>query len=417
MKRIFIFAFAVLLLLALTACGTGAGPVKEPESTPTLTPEPTPQATSVPEPAPQQAVEPPTPMGWASDEFMAAGINKVRGNPAAFKEFFMAYLEENAASIVAPINFSQTDIGRLLNISLTEEPQTVGENRILITYDQAANEEAGIKTDGGIFLDCMALLPAEQIPDSLLAFDKFITIMATPETEFYYEADIPGIRWIIDVICVDMVSGETRREPFDGGSPPYVGFLAPGGKYISGGFPLYQAVEYTLLLAETESGQPLPAPIPPPPAMSVSSPGDIDGEIADEYALRGEQQENGVPTRSLPLIIENAPEGTVCFALVMLDDMANGFVHWTAVNFTAAELPANASIDNAADMVQGLNDFGRLGYGGPAPTNEEFHSYSIIVYALDARLPLANGFSQDEFDKVYYEHVLDQSTLNIMYFN
>lgn len=417
MKRIFIFAFAVLLLLALTACGTDAGPVTEPESTPTLTPEPTPHATSVPEPAPQKAAEPPTPMGWASDEFMAEGLNKVRGNPAAFGEFFRVYLKENSASIVAPINFRQTDVGRLLDVPLTEKPQAVGENKILIIYTQAANEEAGIKADAGIFLDCMALLPAEQIPDSLLACDKLITITATPETAFYYGDDIPGIRWIIDVSCADMVSGETRSEPFDGGSPPYVGFLAPGDKYISGGFPLYQAVEYVLLLAETESGQPLPAPIPPPPAMSVSSPGEIDGEIVDEYALRGEQQENGVPTRSLPLIIENAPEDTVCFALVMVDDMANGFVHWLAANFTAAELPANASIDNAADMVQGVNDFGRLGYGGPAPTNEEFHSYSIIVYALDAKLPLANGFSQDEFDKVYYEHVLDQSTLNIMYFN
>ena len=51
--------------------------------------------------------------------------------------------------------------------------------------------------------------------------------------------------------------------------------------------------------------------------MIVTSTGIIDGVIQDQYGGRGTQfNENGVPTFSLPLKIEEAPEGTVSFAVV-----------------------------------------------------------------------------------------------------
>ena len=69
--------------------------------------------------------------------------------------------------------------------------------------------------------------------------------------------------------------------------------------------------------------------------MIVTSTGIIDGVIQDQYGGWGTQfNENGVPTFSLPLKIEEAPEGTVSFAVVLEDKDAypvtGGFAwsHW-----------------------------------------------------------------------------------------
>lgn len=54
--------------------------------------------------------------------------------------------------------------------------------------------------------------------------------------------------------------------------------------------------------------------------MIVTSTGIINGVIQDQYGGRGTQfKENGVPTYSLPIKIENAPVGTLSFALVLED--------------------------------------------------------------------------------------------------
>ena len=82
--------------------------------------------------------------------------------------------------------------------------------------------------------------------------------------------------------------------------------------------------------------------------MIVTSTGIVNGIIEDKYGKRGSQfNENGMPTYSLPLKIEDAPEGTKSFALVLEDKDAfpvtGGFswIHWTAANITRNELLEN----------------------------------------------------------------------------
>lgn len=54
--------------------------------------------------------------------------------------------------------------------------------------------------------------------------------------------------------------------------------------------------------------------------MIVTSTGIVNGIIEDKYGKRGSQfNENGMSTYSLPLKIEDAPEGTKSFALVLED--------------------------------------------------------------------------------------------------
>ena len=104
--------------------------------------------------------------------------------------------------------------------------------------------------------------------------------------------------------------------------------------------------------------------------MIVKSSGVSGGYIDPKYGQNGDIIENGIPTLSIPLEIENTPENTVCFAIYMDDPDAEplagyNWVHWTAVNISEADIPENYSKDGADSMVQGTNDFGTVGYGGP----------------------------------------------------
>ncbi|ABR35554.1 hypothetical protein [Clostridium beijerinckii] len=91
--------------------------------------------------------------------------------------------------------------------------------------------------------------------------------------------------------------------------------------------------------------------------MIATSAGIINGIIQDQYGSRGEHfNENGVPTFSLPLKIENAPVNTASFAIVLEDKDAypvtGGFAwtHWLAANITRSELKDNES-QTAEDFI------------------------------------------------------------------
>ncbi len=165
--------------------------------------------------------------------------------------------------------------------------------------------------------------------------------------------------------------------------------------------------------------------------IKVTSAGIVDGVIADQYGKRGRQfSKAGLMTWSLPLKIEDAPENTASFALVMEDKDAIpvcGFswIHWTVANLTRAEIKENESAQ-ATDFVQGTNSSSsRLGgvdrmaasfYDGPAPPDAP-HVYEIHVYALDTLLDLRRGFYMNELYKAMDGHILDQFTLKGLYRN
>ncbi|MHB1315018.1 MAG: YbhB/YbcL family Raf kinase inhibitor-like protein [Christensenellales bacterium] len=154
-------------------------------------------------------------------------------------------------------------------------------------------------------------------------------------------------------------------------------------------------------------------------SMAVSSAGITDGFIDPVYGMNGDDLKNGIPLRSLPLAIENAPQGTVCFALLMEDPDSEpiaGFrwVHWIAVNITDSELPEDYSRTAAGRIVQGKNDFETVGYGGPTPPDKD-HNYVITVYALDAKLDLQNGFQKADLIKAVKGHMLGEASLEGVY--
>lgn len=97
----------------------------------------------------------------------------------------------------------------------------------------------------------------------------------------------------------------------------------------------------------------------------------------------------------------NAPEGTQEFALICHDPDAPlikpatyGFVHWVLYGIPgiASGLP-----EGIADYVQGYNDFGNAGYGGPAPPpGHGTHHYFFWLLALDSPASLDAGLTMWE---------------------
>lgn len=166
--------------------------------------------------------------------------------------------------------------------------------------------------------------------------------------------------------------------------------------------------------------------------MKVSSYGIVNGVIEEKYGKRGTQfNQGGMPTYSLPVLIEDAPKGTVSYAVFLEDKDAVpvcGFswIHWTAANITKTELAKNESI-TATDYVQGTNSWsGPLGgnqsisetscYGGMAPPDAP-HVYELHVFALDTILDLQNGFYMNELFKAMEGHILDHATIKGSYAN
>lgn len=159
--------------------------------------------------------------------------------------------------------------------------------------------------------------------------------------------------------------------------------------------------------------------------MQVSSAGIEDGAFADKYGKRGTQfSPNGMPTFSIPFQIENAPKGTQSFAVVLEDKdaiTASGFVwiHWLIANLERTRVDENESL-TATDFVQGANSWASvLGkfeldeasyYGGMAPPNC-LHRYELIVYALDCKLPLTNGFRFNDLHFAMQGHILAQASV------
>ena len=159
--------------------------------------------------------------------------------------------------------------------------------------------------------------------------------------------------------------------------------------------------------------------------MKVSSKAIVNGEFEDKYGKRGSQfSPSGMPSYSIPFEIEDAPEGTKSFAVVLEDKdaiSASGFVwtHWLISDLKRTSVAENESI-SATDFTQGANTWASaLGkfeieeasfYGGMAPPNNR-HRYELIVYALDTVLDLPRGFRFNELHFAMQGHVLDSACM------
>ncbi len=96
---------------------------------------------------------------------------------------------------------------------------------------------------------------------------------------------------------------------------------------------------------------------------------------------------------SPPLYIKNIPKSAKSLVIICIDvDAPRGpFYHWIAWNVEPVShippaIPKKAYVESPIKMVQGVNDFGKVGYDGPCPPPGKPHRYYFKVYALDTIL-------------------------------
>ena len=126
----------------------------------------------------------------------------------------------------------------------------------------------------------------------------------------------------------------------------------------------------------------------------TSSAFDRDSPIPTKHTGEGEDV-------SPALSWSGQPDGAKSYALICHDPDAPlvkpgtyGFVHWVLYGIPE---PVVGIPEGAGDYIQGINDFGKLGYGGPMPPEGHgTHHYFFWLLALDADVDLEPGLTMWE---------------------
>lgn len=119
---------------------------------------------------------------------------------------------------------------------------------------------------------------------------------------------------------------------------------------------------------------------------------------------------------SPPLVWQGVPNEAETLALIVDDPDAPGktWVHWVAYNIPAdvTELPENyPPLEKAENgMMQGKNDFKKIGYGGPCPPSGT-HRYYFKLYALSETLNLEPGATKQELLNAMEGKVVAETSL------
>ena len=124
---------------------------------------------------------------------------------------------------------------------------------------------------------------------------------------------------------------------------------------------------------------------------------------------------------SPPLKWSGYPSSAKSFAIIVEDPDAPGglFTHWVIYNIPAqvGSLPEGVPREVRLEMgaLQGLNDFGRIGYDGPCPPPGERHRYVFKIFALDGFLDVGSGLSREELLEAMEGHVVAEGELTGIY--
>jgi Raf kinase inhibitor-like YbhB/YbcL family protein len=148
-----------------------------------------------------------------------------------------------------------------------------------------------------------------------------------------------------------------------------------------------------------------------PAKMEIKTPSFQTGaEIPRKFTCDGEDV-------SPAIAWEGAPAGAKAFALIVDDpDAPSGtWVHWVIYDLPgetralAEAEPAMESLPGGA--MQGLNDFRKVGYGGPCPPRGPAHRYFFKLYALDAPTNLKPRATKQQLLDAIKGHIVGAAEL------
>lgn len=145
--------------------------------------------------------------------------------------------------------------------------------------------------------------------------------------------------------------------------------------------------------------------------LELRSPAFEQGEmIPPRYTCDGEDV-------SPPLSWSGVPNGARSLALILedVDSVKGVWSHWVVYNMSPSARTLEAGISPGETPpgggIEGVNDFGDIGYGGPCPSDGSTHRYVVHLYALDRAAALTPGATRDEVLEVIKEYVIDEAKL------
>lgn len=115
------------------------------------------------------------------------------------------------------------------------------------------------------------------------------------------------------------------------------------------------------------------------------------------------------------------PENAKSLILIMDDPDApmGTFVHWVIYNLdpTSSGLPENLpKIESKENtFTQGINDFRRVGYGGPCPPRGNPHRYYFHLYATHIERDLKPGLKKKDLMKMIEHHEIEHAEVILKY--
>ncbi|MDD5140373.1 MAG: YbhB/YbcL family Raf kinase inhibitor-like protein [Verrucomicrobiales bacterium] len=124
---------------------------------------------------------------------------------------------------------------------------------------------------------------------------------------------------------------------------------------------------------------------------------------------------------SPPLNWSDVPPDTKSFALICDDPDApmGTWVHWVLYDLPATSSHLNEALPTMDPLPdgskQGVNDFKRIGYGGPCPPPGSPHRYFFKLYALDTKLVLKSRATKAQLLNAMHGHVLAEASLMGVY--
>jgi Raf kinase inhibitor-like YbhB/YbcL family protein len=136
--------------------------------------------------------------------------------------------------------------------------------------------------------------------------------------------------------------------------------------------------------------------------VNVFSPAWEDGGlIPKKYTCDGENV-------SPPLSVAGMPEKAVSWMLVMHDPDAppGDFAHWAVWNINPQVTTFSEGAVPEA-VVEGKNDFGKTGYGGPCPPAGRHH-YLLEVMVLDKYLEASRGADLKQAEAEAEGHIISR---------
>lgn len=91
------------------------------------------------------------------------------------------------------------------------------------------------------------------------------------------------------------------------------------------------------------------------------------------------------------------------------------FTHWLMYDRPLGMQTVTEGVPAAGEIpgggLQGLNDFGKVGYGGPCPPPGRPHHYIFRVLALDKTLGLPSRASKHNVQQAMHGHLLAEGNL------